>query len=407
MLPYFCISKTILCLNKQITYLKKIQPAIGFLLLNSCFIYMFFASQLLFQAVVTVYTINVIKVNQTLKCKEVANTSLNTNNFIEIFNKKFCQQRQNPIFALLFQFFTIKRKQLIWQSTTLPRSGWPVRARSFALNPEPCSGFFLHHALVVELVDTQDLKSCSPQRECGFDSRLGHYPFAYARGFFLLSCGYHLHAMSHHKHRKQSDCLNCGTIVTGNFCQNCGQENIEVKESFFQIVYHFIEDITHFDGKLIKTLKLLISKPGFLTEEYVAGKRATYIHPIRMYIFISAVFFFSYFLENKKQQMLIPIKQSHLALYLVIAPIILLRNMIMLKKSYPSKKETNGLQLNLPNSKYLSIISTEMIKIKYQLPSLIILNITSLKYYTYHYPFLLFSCGFYIKGTSFTILQIT
>jgi hypothetical protein len=106
--------------------------------------------------------------------------------------------------------------------------------------------------------------------------------------------------MSHHKHRKQSDCLNCGTIVTGNFCQNCGQENIEVKESFFQIVYHFIEDITHFDGKLIKTLKLLISKPGFLTEEYVAGKRATYIHPIRMYIFISAVFFLFIFSGEQK-----------------------------------------------------------------------------------------------------------
>jgi len=27
----------------------------------------------------------------------------------------------------------------------------------------------------VELVDTQDLKSCSPQRECGFKSRPGHF----------------------------------------------------------------------------------------------------------------------------------------------------------------------------------------------------------------------------------------
>ena len=174
MIPYFCTSKTLLCLNKQIISRKKIQPITGYLLLNSYFIYTFFAFLLLFQVVVTVYMTNVIKVNQTLKCKEVANTSLNTNNFIGFFNKKFCQQLQNPIFALLFQFFTIKRKQLIWQSTTLPRSGWPVRARSFALNPEHRSGFFLHHALVVELVDTQDLKSCSPQRECGFDSRLRH-----------------------------------------------------------------------------------------------------------------------------------------------------------------------------------------------------------------------------------------
>jgi len=106
--------------------------------------------------------------------------------------------------------------------------------------------------------------------------------------------------MSHHKHRTSSDCLNCGTIVTGKFCQNCGQENIEVKETFFQILYHFIEDITHFDGKLIKTLKYLITKPGFLTKEYVTGKRASYIHPIRMYLFISAIFFLFIFSGEQK-----------------------------------------------------------------------------------------------------------
>jgi hypothetical protein len=106
--------------------------------------------------------------------------------------------------------------------------------------------------------------------------------------------------MSHHKTRKDSNCLNCGTTVTGKYCQNCGQENIEVKETFFQIVYHFIEDITHFDGKLIKTLKYLITKPGFLTKEYVSGKRASYIHPIRMYLFISAIFFLFIFSGEQK-----------------------------------------------------------------------------------------------------------
>lgn len=106
--------------------------------------------------------------------------------------------------------------------------------------------------------------------------------------------------MAHHKHRTSSDCLNCGTIVAGKFCQQCGQENIEVKESFIQIVYHFIEDITHFDGKLIKTLQYLITKPGFLTKEYVTGKRASYIHPIRMYLFISAIFFLFIFSGEQK-----------------------------------------------------------------------------------------------------------
>ena len=97
--------------------------------------------------------------------------------------------------------------------------------------------------------------------------------------------------MSHLKERISKDCLNCGTEVAGRFCQQCGQENVEVKESFFQLLIHFIEDLTHFDGKLWKTLKLLLFKPGSLTQLYIDGKRASYIHPIRMYIFISAFFF--------------------------------------------------------------------------------------------------------------------
>jgi hypothetical protein len=97
--------------------------------------------------------------------------------------------------------------------------------------------------------------------------------------------------MSHLKERTAKDCLNCGTEVAGRFCQQCGQENVEVKESFFQLLRHFIEDLTHFDGKLWKTLKLLLFKPASLTKLYMDGKRAAYIHPIRMYLFVSAVFF--------------------------------------------------------------------------------------------------------------------
>ena len=97
--------------------------------------------------------------------------------------------------------------------------------------------------------------------------------------------------MSHLTERISKDCLNCGIEVAGRFCQQCGQENVEVKESFFQLLRHFVEDLTHFDGKLWKTVKLLLFKPGSLTKLYIEGKRASYIHPIRMYIFVSAVFF--------------------------------------------------------------------------------------------------------------------
>ena len=101
----------------------------------------------------------------------------------------------------------------------------------------------------------------------------------------------YLSTMSHLKERIEKDCLNCGTIVQGRFCQQCGQENVEVKESFLQLIKHFFADLTHFDGKLWKTLNLLLFQPGKLTQLYMDGKRAAYIHPIRMYLFISAVFF--------------------------------------------------------------------------------------------------------------------
>ena len=106
--------------------------------------------------------------------------------------------------------------------------------------------------------------------------------------------------MSHLKERTQKNCLNCGTQVEGRYCQQCGQENVEVKESFWQLLMHFIEDLTPFDGKLWKTLKLLLFKPASLTRLYMDGKRATYLHPIRMYLFVSAVFFLVIFTGGPK-----------------------------------------------------------------------------------------------------------
>jgi hypothetical protein len=97
--------------------------------------------------------------------------------------------------------------------------------------------------------------------------------------------------MSSVKHRKEKDCLNCGHIVEENFCPKCGQENIVTKEDAFHMVTHAIADYFHFEHKFFGTIGPLLSKPGQLTKEYVAGKRMSSIHPIRLYIFISIVFF--------------------------------------------------------------------------------------------------------------------
>ncbi len=96
-------------------------------------------------------------------------------------------------------------------------------------------------------------------------------------------------------YRKENDCLNCGTILQGKFCHVCGQENLQMKESFGHMMNHAISDYFHFDQQFFATIKPLLFKPGFLTNEYTAGRRMSYLHPVKMYIFISIVYFLLFF----------------------------------------------------------------------------------------------------------------
>jgi hypothetical protein len=101
--------------------------------------------------------------------------------------------------------------------------------------------------------------------------------------------------VSHIPQRKEKDCLNCGTIVQGHYCHVCGQENVVPKETFWHMVTHFFYDITHFDSKFFETVKDLLFRPGFLSKEYSNGRRASYLHPVKMYVFTSAIFFLLFF----------------------------------------------------------------------------------------------------------------
>lgn len=119
--------------------------------------------------------------------------------------------------------------------------------------------------------------------------------------------------MSHQKERLEKNCLNCNAEVLGHYCQVCGQENIEIKESFWSLATHFVYDVTHFDGKFFSTLKYLLFRPGFLSKEYLRGRRTAYLHPIRMYVFTSAIFFlilFSFYQKASERVVKINEKQK-------------------------------------------------------------------------------------------------
>ena len=98
--------------------------------------------------------------------------------------------------------------------------------------------------------------------------------------------------MSRHSHTSHDKCLNCGEELKGRYCYKCGQDSQEHLDSIWHLIRHFFDDITHYDGKLWKTVKPMLIKPGFLTQEYMRGRRASYLHPVRMFIFLNFIFLF-------------------------------------------------------------------------------------------------------------------
>jgi Protein of unknown function (DUF3667) len=94
-------------------------------------------------------------------------------------------------------------------------------------------------------------------------------------------------------HVKHHQCQNCGTELPNleEYCPNCGQQNHDLKLPFKHLVLEILESLFHFETKFWVTLKSMIGAPGKITKEFVDGKRATYMNPFRMYVFVSIIFF--------------------------------------------------------------------------------------------------------------------
>ncbi len=86
-------------------------------------------------------------------------------------------------------------------------------------------------------------------------------------------------------------CDNCQSELDGPFCGTCGQPEQSMIRFFGSVIMHFLDDIFGFDSRAGRTLFPLIFRPGFLTNEYIRGRRVHYVPPVRLYFFMSIVFF--------------------------------------------------------------------------------------------------------------------
>ena len=87
------------------------------------------------------------------------------------------------------------------------------------------------------------------------------------------------------------NCLNCGAPLAGKYCYRCGQKDIPRRQTIGELLMNFVGSFTSFESKFFKTIQYLLLKPGFLAMEFNEGRRETYYHPARAYVFISFIFF--------------------------------------------------------------------------------------------------------------------
>jgi hypothetical protein len=85
----------------------------------------------------------------------------------------------------------------------------------------------------------------------------------------------------------QPACRNCGAEAPGTFCPACGQETTLALPTVRAMLREAAGRYVAFDGRMWRTLFALVSRPGFLTREYLAGRRRRYIRPARLFLVLS------------------------------------------------------------------------------------------------------------------------
>jgi len=85
-------------------------------------------------------------------------------------------------------------------------------------------------------------------------------------------------------HTNETNCLNCGTPLTGPYCHECGQ-HAHVHRTLTAFFHDFAHGVLHFEGKIWRTLPMLAWRPGELTRRYIEGQRARFVSPIALFLF--------------------------------------------------------------------------------------------------------------------------
>ena len=94
-------------------------------------------------------------------------------------------------------------------------------------------------------------------------------------------------------HTHEVNCLNCGTALAGEYCHVCGQ-HAHAHRTLGAFWHDIAHGALHFEGKVWRTLPLLVWRPGELTRRYIRGQRARFVSPIALFLFSVFLMFAMY-----------------------------------------------------------------------------------------------------------------
>ena len=106
-----------------------------------------------------------------------------------------------------------------------------------------------------------------------------------AAGALMARATEPVHGEAADGHNHEAACLNCGAGLLGNHCHRCGQA-AHVHRTIAAFFHDLVHGVFHFEGKIWRTLPMLAWHPGRLTREYIDGRRASYVSPIALFLFV-------------------------------------------------------------------------------------------------------------------------
>ena len=87
------------------------------------------------------------------------------------------------------------------------------------------------------------------------------------------------------------NCFSCGESMSGVYCYACGNNNDNYRRSIWSLGAELFASLTAFEGRIWRSLRSLIFKPGQMAREFSDGARQKWTSPIRLYLATSLLLF--------------------------------------------------------------------------------------------------------------------